>query len=433
MSKVDATEEKDLAEKFGVDGWPKFKLFREGRVFDYKGSPEKANIVAYMREQHRSPSEEKSNVFAIKNHMDRNEATVIGFFESKSSDLFEEFMAAANEMRGTLRFMHTFDKSAAKEFGVEVDTVSVFLPEIFSSPNEDKVKSLTKKSATAKEIDTFIRKNSAPLVGQRTKRNLFKYAERPLVVVYYDVNYDHQYVKDTQHIRDKVVEVAKKYGSSGLKFAISSDEEFESEIKTFGFAESNADVYVACFSEKQKFRMEVNEDEDFEAETLTKFVEDLLANKLSPYMKSQPVPQEQEGPVLEMVADNYDTEIHKVNKDAVVFFHAPWCGHCKEFKPVYEEIAKEVMAVNKNIVFAKMDATANDIPYMFPSIRGYPAIFFVKASDKFEPVQYSGDRSIDHVTEWISTNVGSFNSDNKAEIRSFTEETFVSKTKKDEL
>ena len=54
---------------------------------------------------------------------------------------------------------------------------------------------------------------------------------RPLIIAYYDVNYDHQFLKDTQYIRNKIVEVAKKYSTSNLKFAISNEVEFEDEIK----------------------------------------------------------------------------------------------------------------------------------------------------------------------------------------------------------
>jgi protein disulfide-isomerase A4 len=56
-------------------------------------------------------------------------------------------------------------------------------------------------------------------------------ANRPLIVAYYDVNYDHQFLKDTQYIRNKIVEVAKKFSTSNLKFAISNEVEFEDEIK----------------------------------------------------------------------------------------------------------------------------------------------------------------------------------------------------------
>ena len=48
-----------------------------------------------------------------------------------------------------------------------------------------------------------------------------------------------------------------------------------------------------------------------------------------PYMKSLPKPKKQDGPVLKIVANNYDEEVHMVKKDAVMFFYAPWCGHCK--------------------------------------------------------------------------------------------------------
>lgn len=50
-------------------------------------------------------------------------------------------------------------------------------------------------------------------------------------MAYYDVNFDHQFLKDTQFIRNKIVEVAKKFSTSNLKFAISNEVEFEDEIK----------------------------------------------------------------------------------------------------------------------------------------------------------------------------------------------------------
>ena len=78
--------------------------------------------------------------------------------------------------------------------------------------------------------------------------------------------------------------------------------------------------------------------DEFESEDLAEFIEDLRTGKVAPYMKSLPVPKTQDGPVLKIVADNYDTQIHKVKKDAVIFFHAPWCGHCKEFDSVFKKL-----------------------------------------------------------------------------------------------
>ena len=122
--------------------------------------------------------------------------------------------------------MHTFEEEVAKAFKVPQESVVLFQPEIFWSDYENKTFTLTKKSATYKEIIGFVKRNSVPLVGQRTKANTFKYVERPLITIYYDVNYDHQYVKDTQFVRKKVLEVAKNFVGSNLKFAIANEEEF---------------------------------------------------------------------------------------------------------------------------------------------------------------------------------------------------------------
>merc|ERR1712177_28176 len=193
------------------------------------------------------------------------------------------------------------------------------------------------------------------------------------------------------------------------RFAISNEDEFEDELKSLGLEDSGADVNAACYTEKQKFRMEPVD--DFETSDLAKFIEDLRTGLIKPYMKSLPVPKTQEGVIRKIVAHNYDEEIHKIKKDAVMFFHAPWCGHCKEFDPVYKKVAKKMLKNNENIVFGKMDGTANDIPYMFPPIKGFPAVFFISAYEKYDPILYQGDRSYKSVKDWINRHSSIFLTD----------------------
>ena len=355
---------------------------------------------------------------------------VVGFFNGQS-DLYDEYMVAANEMRGTWKFMHTFDESVAKAFDLPLETVAVFQPEIVWSQYENKTYSMTKRSATYKEIITFIRRNSVPLVGPRTKLNMFKYTERPLIVIYYDVNFDHQFRKDTQFIRNQILEVAKKFKGSNLKFAISNEEEFEDEIKALGLEDSGNDVNIGVYTEKQKFRG--NEDAEFSSEYLATYVEHLRTGRIAPYMKSLPVPKNQESIVKKVVADNYDVEMHKVKKDVVLYFYAPWCGHCKEFDATFKKVAKKMSKTNENIVFGSMDGTSNDIPYMFPKLAGYPSVFFLSAYEKFDPIQYQGDRSYKSVKDWINRHSSIFLTEEERtgqaaeddeEIASFTDEDF---------
>ena len=48
LAKVDATIHKDLAEKFGVKGFPTLKFFREGEVSEYNGGRTEATIISWL-------------------------------------------------------------------------------------------------------------------------------------------------------------------------------------------------------------------------------------------------------------------------------------------------------------------------------------------------------------------------------------------------
>ena len=52
----------------------------------------------------------------------------------------------------------------------------------------------------------------------------------------------------------------------------------------------------------------------FEPEQLEQFIDHLKSGKVQPYMRSMAVPKKQETLVKKIVANNYDTEMHKVNK-----------------------------------------------------------------------------------------------------------------------
>lgn len=178
-------------------------------------------------------------------------------------------------------------------------------------------------SGNAKDIITFIQAKSVPLVGQRTKRNeAFKYSTKPLVVVYYDVNFSHQYVKDTQFVRKKVLEVAKIYQMSNAKFAICNEDEYAEELRGLNLADVNEDIKVAAYDGQLKFRMEPMD--EFDPDELRDFINKLTTGKGKAFFKSQPIPKKQEGPIFNVVADSFVEEILRSKKDVLIQFYAPW-------------------------------------------------------------------------------------------------------------
>lgn len=83
-------------------------------------------------------------------------------------------------------------------------------------------------------------------------------------------------------------------------------------------------------------------------------------------MKSEPVPTEQED-LKVAVAKNFKELIMDADKDVLIEFYAPWCGHCKALAPKLEELATKL--ADENVIIAKFDATANDVPPQF-EVRG---------------------------------------------------------------
>lgn len=76
--------------------------------------------------------------------------------------------------------------------------------------------------------------------------------------------------------------------------------------------------------------------ENFEA-----FLTQLQAGELEPYLKSEPIPA-QDGPVTVAVAKNFDEVVTNTEKDVLIEFYAPWCGHCKKLAPTYDELGEAV-------------------------------------------------------------------------------------------
>merc|ERR1712054_74602 len=110
-----------------------------------------------------------------------------------------------------------------------------------------------------------------------------------------------------------------------------------------------------------------------------------------------------EGPVHILRGSTFEAVVMNNDKDVLVEFYAPWCGHCKQLAPVYDELG-EAFSDEDGVTIAKMDATANEIDIPGVNVRGFPTVIFFKGDDKASPVVYEGGRTKSDFIKYLKKN-----------------------------
>jgi protein disulfide isomerase family A protein 3 len=417
LAKVDCTEHKKTCEKYGVSGFPTLKIFRNGEASaDYNGPREADGIVKYMRGQVGPSSRELKTLKELDKFIDNEEHSVIGFFE-KETRIKDSFHKVADTERDRFRFAHTSAKEILDKYGF-TDDIVVFHPKRLHNKFEESKLQYTGNYDTEK-IKKFLESDMQGLCGHRTSDNADSF-ERPVIVVYYNVDY----VKDpkgTNYWRNRVLKVAKDFVKQA-KFAISNKEDYVQELEEFGLGDKKDEtkpIVAGHGSDGGKYPMY----SEFSMDNLRKFAEDFLAEKVDTYMKSESVPDNTNQPVMTVVGRNFK-EIVNQDKDVLIEFYAPWCGHCKKLAPIFDELGDKMK--DEDVVIAKMDATANDVPTTY-QVQGFPTIYWSPKGKKKSPVVYPGGRELDDFVKYIAKEASSplkgFSRDGKK----------LKKAKKDEI
>jgi len=98
--------------------------------------------------------------------------------------------------------------------------------------------------------------------------------------------------------------------------------------------------------------------------------------------------------------ENFETEVLKANKLALVDFWAEWCGPCKQLSPILEEISNEM---SDTVFFAKhnIDEQPN-MPTKY-GVRGIPTMLLFKNGElKATKV---GATTKSNIVSWIKENI----------------------------
>ena len=95
LAKVDATEQKKIAEQFEIKGFPTLKYFKNGKPTEYGGGRSELEIVNWLKKKSGPAAKTLASELDLTIMQEQHEAFVLGVFSSESSPLAKKFISFA--------------------------------------------------------------------------------------------------------------------------------------------------------------------------------------------------------------------------------------------------------------------------------------------------------------------------------------------------
>ena len=387
VAKVDATAEKKLAEKYKVRGYPTVKFFKKGVASDYTAGRKEQDVINWVRKKSGPPTKVLKTAEEVETFQKDNEVCAIYFGnDAEQIKLYEGVAVGIEDFPlGVVE-----DEAIAKKFNAKPKSVVLFKK--FDEKRNDL------ETIKEKELKEFLDKYSQKRVGTFDDKTTEKvFGNNEPAIVYFGEKGDKW--DEAEKLMDKL------YDKLGGKLKV-----IMSEIKTgmgkriaeyIGVKKENLPS-VRILDTRRDLKKYIMEGEINEKNILD-FIDGWEKGKLKLHLKTAEEPKDNNGDILEVVGKTFQRDVIDNDKDVMLVFYAPWCGHCKQLLPKYQEVAKKLKAKNPKLILAKMDATENEVESVH--ITGFPTIKFYPGNKKTgKPMDYSGDRTTEAIIKFLQTN-----------------------------
>ncbi|KAI7807712.1 protein disulfide-isomerase [Triplophysa rosa] len=394
LGKVDATEENELAQDFGVRGYPTIKFFKGGEKEnpkEYSAGRQADDIVNWLKKRTGPAASTLSDVTQAESLIADNEVAVIGFFKDVDSDSAKAFIKAA-EAVDEIRFGITSDDAVYTKFEIAQDGVVLF-------KKFDEGRNKFDGEISKENLLNFIKANQLPLViefTEQTAPKIFGGDIKSHILMFLP--------KTAEDFQDKMEHFKK--ASAGFKgkilfiFIDSDVDDNQRILEFFGLKKEECPAIrlITLEEEMTKYRPESS---DITAENIIAFCNAFTEGKLKPHLMSQDIPEDwDKNPVKVLVGKNFEEIAFNSAKNVFVEFYAPWCGHCKQLTPIWDQLGEKFQN-NPDIIVAKMDSTANEIETV--KVHSFPTLKFFPAGDDHKVIDYNGERTLDGFTKFLES------------------------------
>ncbi|ETI21741.1 hypothetical protein G647_08088 [Cladophialophora carrionii CBS 160.54] len=369
MAKVDCSADEALCKTYEIDGYDTLKIFHSVDKYEsYHGIRTVEGLVRTVSKIS-NPLVSRLTAAGLGDLIDLTGTAVVGSFGEEHGEYVEVFSTAAETLW-----------SSTHVFGIINDTETA-TPSITMYKQRDLLERevVYDGDFSVDSIVDFVNINGRPHLTELTQEVYVENVASELFSAYLFF----EDIEQKEILIDLIRPISPRF-KRDMNFALGNATIFGGFAETLGL---EADVWPAIAVQgsfkTQKFTLNAAT-EALTTKRIETFVQGILNGDIAAEIKSQPVPEAQDGPVTIVVGQTFDELVLRNQADVLLYYYAPWCSHCKKFSPVYEQFAAS-NASGLEIVAAKIDAEANDVP---DELRGFPTIKLFLARAKGEPVEF---------------------------------------------
>ncbi|XP_077426282.1 protein disulfide-isomerase [Vanacampus margaritifer] len=394
LAKVDATEETELAQEFGVRGYPTIKFFKGGdkeSPKEYSAGRQADDFINWLKKRTGPAVATLADATVAQSLIADNDVVVIGFFKNVESDGAKAFEKAAEAVED-IPFGITSDDAVFTKFEVSKDGVVLF-------KKFDEGRNTFDGELTKETILSFIKANQLPLViefTEQTAPKIFGGEIKSHILMFLPKS-----ASDFQDKMDQFKKAAESFkGQILFIFIDSSLDDNQRILEFFGLKKEECPAIrlITLEEEMTKYKPETN---DITAEGIVAFCTQFTQGKLKPHLMSQDIPEDwDKTPVKVLVGKNFEEVVFDPKKNVFVEFYAPWCGHCKQLNPIWEKLGEKYKD-SADIIVAKMDSTANEIEAV--KVHSFPTLKFFPVGEERTVIDYNGERTLEGLTKFLES------------------------------
>ncbi|XP_048465869.1 protein disulfide-isomerase-like [Rhincodon typus] len=394
LAKVDVIEEKELGSEFGINSYPTLKFFKESdrkAPIDYTGKRDAKGIISWLKRRTGPSYTFLDSIAEVEKYIGSAEVVIVGFFKDLENDDVKTFTETANDMV-EIPFAITNDAEALEKYGISKNTITLFKK--FDDRRADfEIEAET--GLTKENLNKFIRVNEMHLVTEFTKENNAKIFDAKidnhiLLFINKTITEHNQLLKN---FRD----AAASFRGKILFVSIEMNGDIEHVLGYFSVKKDDAPtIRLININSIKKYKFPFDE---ITTENVKAFCQDSLDGKLEPYLKSEDIPEDwDKNPVKVLVGKNFEKVAFDETKNVLVEFYAPWCGHCKELAPIWDQLGEKYKD-HENVLIAKMDATVNEVESV--KVQGFPTIKYFPAGSGRKMIDYEGARDLETFSKFL--------------------------------